>query len=84
MDDNTPQSSLPRPPLGLMPRWLYEEKRNELDTPVEMMCADMVRLFAIKGAVKRYTDVSKEVPDVWLHELKDVIDHRLYSSMFQN
>lgn len=39
MEDNTPQDlpqnfHVPRPPLGLMPRWLYEEKRGELDSPV--------------------------------------------------
>lgn len=77
MEDNTPQDlpqnfHVPRPPLGLMPRWLYEEKRGELDSPVDMMAFDVMRLYAIKGAVKRYAEADKEVPEAWLHELNDI------------
>lgn len=85
MDDNTPQSpKSQRPPHGLMPRWLYEEKRKELDTPMDMLHSDIERMYALKGAMKRYIEADKAVPEAWIHELQDTVDHRLYSSMFLN
>lgn len=36
------------------------------------MAFDVMRLYAIKGAVKRYAEADKEVPEAWLHELNDI------------
>lgn len=44
---------MPKPPLGLMPEWVWIEKRiNEIDE-----------------AVKRYLEAGKEIPVSWVSEL---------------
>lgn len=84
MEDNTPQSLESQRRLGLMPRWLYEEKRKGLGTPMEMLQADTERMYAIKAAMICYKEAGRELPEAWIHELQDIVEFRLYSSIFQN
>jgi len=68
-----------RPPLGIMPRYLYEETRNYLDRR-ELYAYDLSRFIMMKAAIERYIAADKEVPGEWLKELKEVVDNRLYCS----
>lgn len=46
-----------KPPLGLMPKYLHDEKRFE----------------DIRNAMGRYTDVGKVVPQEWIEEEKELL-----------
>jgi len=55
--ENTPDwfkvvSDLDKPPLGLMPRYIHNEKRLE----------------DIKNAISRYSDAGREIPREWIEE----------------
>lgn len=49
--------ALPKPPLGLMPKYLHDEKRLE----------------DIRNAMGRFTDAGKVVPQEWIEEEKELI-----------
>lgn len=46
----------PKPPVGLIPRWRWNELRKE----------------AIFEAINRYEEAGKEIPAEWVEELKDM------------
>jgi hypothetical protein len=50
------QSNVVKPPLGLMPRYIWLEKRR----------------VDIEGAISRYKDVEKKVPLSWFTELEEI------------
>jgi hypothetical protein len=45
-----------KPPLGLIPKWLWLEKRK----------AD------VESAIKRYSDAKMNIPSSWVNELKEI------------
>jgi hypothetical protein len=52
-----PTSKIKMPPLGLMPKWRWDEIR------VESLCA----------AIHRYTEAGQPVPQAWVDELKAMV-----------
>jgi len=49
-----------RPPIGLVPRQIYEDLR------------DYQRLQDIGAAISRYLAVGKDIPPEWLHEHEEL------------
>lgn len=49
---------LPKPPLGLTPRFIIEEKR----------------IFEIVEAISRYINVEKEIPIEWIEEYNELVN----------
>lgn len=54
---------LKKPPLGLTPSFLYEEKREDAVWPL-----DLARYKEIRAAIKRYKTAKKIVPPEWVVE----------------
>ena len=48
-----------KPPIGIMPRWLHDEKRA----------------MEIKEAIRRYQAADYPIPIEWVEELKDLYEH---------
>ncbi len=56
----TPEGIIPRPPLGLQPRWSIELNRAE----------------NILGAIERYAGVEELFPEEWVTELEEIMASR--------
>lgn len=52
-----------RPPLGLTPRFIYEERRMK----------------EILGAIQRYSEREMVIPDEWVAELSELLTNRFPS-----
>lgn len=55
---------VPKPPLGIMPRWLWDERN-----PTPTLADVWQRLNALNDAIKRYEAAGKHIPDEWYKEL---------------
>lgn len=55
---------VPAPPIGVMPRWLWDEN-NPRPTILDIW----VRCNEVNDAIKRYEAASTPVPDEWYKEL---------------
>lgn len=49
-----------KPPLGLMPKWLYDEQR----------------IYDILNAMERYSKQEYKIPLEWITELRSLIERR--------
>ena len=60
-----PRPELVAPPIGVMPRWLWDEMN-----PGPSLTALWNRRCAVEQAVARRTGTQWPVPDAWLDELE--------------
>ncbi len=72
------------PPLGLMPRYLYEEHRNDFTDINAKMWFDVLRYVQIHEAITRYIESDKSIPDEWFVEILHIRHNRLYHTIFQS
>lgn len=50
-----------RPPIGIMPRWIWEEKR----------------FYELREAIARYYDAGCRIPPEWIEEYNDMVSRNV-------
>lgn len=65
--DSKDHSSMKKPPIGLMPRWVH----------------DMQRAVDLVNAIDRYANAGMSIPKEWIDELKDKVAFKSSASCLQ-
>lgn len=73
-----------KPPLGIMPRHLFEEFRSELSSPVEFYSHDFERWINLNLTIARYLKAKLSIQFSWLCERNTIRYWRLYNSINLN
>lgn len=73
-----------RPPIGIYPRFIFEELRDEERNPFQLLAMDFKRFLDIRRAIYRYYEADLLPPQDWAFEDAIIRYSRLYSSKHPN